>query len=201
MDIVEIRYDRTKNLGDYNSEKLGATATLSPTDNPNKCILELKAFVNGVGSIDVSENSPHVEIKDEEPIKIELAPAPVAVLIGENGQKLHGNSKAAKEVNGTKKKEKVEIKVAEVKKVEAPVEEKKVEAPAPKKQVAATKYDRNNDLHKKILSEMLDVKFKNWKANPSKAKQVSIDLDGSDFLDAEGRPMKEFIEILEGKMK
>jgi hypothetical protein len=197
MEIVELRYDRTKNLGDYNSEKTGATAVVSAGDNPNKCMLELKAFVCGIGSVPVESS---VEVKPVEPIKVEVEPAPKAVLKSE-GKKVHGNSKEAKELNKDKPK-KADVEIDSVIKAEEPKPEPVVvvEEKPLKRQKPVTMYDRNNDLHKKILSEMLDVKFKGWRSNPSKAKQVSIELEGLEFLDGEGITLKSFIIEVEKKM-
>lgn len=45
MRVTEIRYTRRWNLGDFNSEDVGATATLEEYDDVNTCFTQLKDIV------------------------------------------------------------------------------------------------------------------------------------------------------------
>jgi hypothetical protein len=56
----------------------------------------------------------------------------------------------------------------------------------------ATPYDRTSDLHKKLVSEMLDAGAPGWKAKAVKARSASEKLNGTPFLDSEGCVTPEF---------
>lgn len=45
MQIKEITYERINNLGNYENERIAATAQLEPGEDPEEKIIELKYFV------------------------------------------------------------------------------------------------------------------------------------------------------------
>lgn len=50
-----------------------------------------------------------------------------------------------------------------------------------------TKYDRNNEIHKNLVGEMLNEEFPKWRTTlQAVAKQVSAKMAGQEFLDSEG---------------
>jgi hypothetical protein len=79
-------------------------------------------------------------------------------------------------------------------------EEIKVEEiPTPVKKEKKTKekfetYDRANQVHKKLMSKILDEKYPNWESDTSKAAAASRMMVGENFLDKEGNILQEFIE-------
>lgn len=64
-----------------------------------------------------------------------------------------------------------------------------------------TPYNRENDLHKKFFSEVLQEHFPEWKKDITKAKEVSVKLNGMDMLDAEGAVVQTFKDAVIEKMK
>lgn len=64
-----------------------------------------------------------------------------------------------------------------------------------------TPYNRENDLHKKFFSEVLQKHYPEWKKNVAKAKEVSLELHGSEMLDSEGTVVKSFEDAVIEKMK
>lgn len=67
---------------------------------------------------------------------------------------------------------------------------------AKKSRSKPTMYDRTDETHKKLFTEALTSYFPSWKkseATKKKAKQISIKLDGTSFLDNEGSFTDEFI--------
>lgn len=79
-------------------------------------------------------------------------------------------------------------------------EEQEDAAETPKLKKQGTPYSRENDLHKKLVGEILTKEFPEWKKNPKKAKDTSMALEGSDFLDADGLVLESFKEQLRSKM-
>lgn len=45
MRMVSLSYERTFNLGNYQSEKIGCELALDSNDNPNEALARAKAFV------------------------------------------------------------------------------------------------------------------------------------------------------------
>ena len=88
---------------------------------------------------------------------------------------------------------------------EAPVSEEKpqaekkkqVETKATKKKLNAAKmttYSRENQGHKNMVGELLSKTFPDWKKTPQRAKDVSAQMEGTDFLDEEGLILQSFKE-------
>lgn len=57
-------------------------------------------------------------------------------------------------------------------------------------------YDRSNQIHKKLLSGILDEKYPKWENDTSKASAASRMLVGENFIDKEGNVLQEFIDKL-----
>jgi hypothetical protein len=106
-----------------------------------------------------------------------------------------------------KKEEKVEEQMEFVEQPQKKEEPEIKEETKPKKTKGSkatpklTPYDRENDLHKKFFSEVLQKHYPEWKKNIPKAKEVSISLHGTDMLDAEGTVVKSFEDSVIEKMK
>ena len=68
----------------------------------------------------------------------------------------------------------------------------------------AAKYDRNNESHKALFIEMLNVAFPKWsetKESKAKGKEVSMKMEGLDFLDEKGKVVDEFYSKFKKLMK
>ena len=157
MKFNEIRYDKTFNLGDYQSEKIGSTIVLEDGEDPSKALRELIEFVHSRGITKVSKEIP-------QSTQMELT----------------------KDINPNPTEEKT--------KVEKPKKEKVTVVPEVK--AKTTPYNRDSDLHKKLVGELLDKNCTGWRKTPSKAKDASVKLAGVEFLDSEGLVLKSFSDSL-----
>lgn len=113
----------------------------------------------------------------------------------------------AMEVSAATEPEIVEEKPAKKAKKAAKVEvaaEEDEEEVAPVKAAKKTKaktsnYSRSNETHKAMFADALNNSFPSWKktdAGKSKAKKLSQDLDGTEFLDASGEILESFLDAM-----
>lgn len=89
-----------------------------------------------------------------------------------------------------------------------PEKEETKPAPAPKVKKTfkpkATAYDRANEVHKSLFSQSLAQVAPKWKstdAGKAKAKKLSVDLEGTDYLDDNGDVLESFITAMKKGMK
>lgn len=165
LQVTEVRVDVTRQgPKQFESDKVGLTATLAEGANVTEAIAELKRVILGEISKEVSGTPAKVETKvakKEEAPKVE-APKIENAVQGE----------------------------PEVSKVEAPKKTKKAAAP---KATKNTPYDRQLDTHKSLLGKYLDETVPGWKKQKiQQASKASNELAGSDFLDAEGNILQSF---------
>lgn len=91
---------------------------------------------------------------------------------------------------------------------EAPIVEelkpKKAKAKATTKAKAkGTPYDRTNEIHKKLFSELLSREFPTWKTKQESkdaGRDASKALEGEEFLDSEGLILPSFTELVKIRM-
>ena len=182
MGIIEIEYKRTRNLGDYNSETTGAKYQVAEGENASQAMATLKTFViEGKlemleGRVDANETQSQVPLSDHSVAK-QVDAKPV-------GQEKPKKAKKVKQ----KDQDPTEKEVKEIE-----VEDKKAKA-------KNTPYDRENKLHKTLFGQALDRVDKSWRSNPSKAKALSVSLEGKDFLDSEGAILPEFESLIKTEM-
>ncbi|OPZ24339.1 MAG: hypothetical protein BWZ03_00219 [bacterium ADurb.BinA186] len=178
--IVEVRYDATYNRGNYESEKIGATAQVGDNEDPADVLAKLKDLCSGKAPARAEKS-----IVKEDPVETTEAAQETTV-------DKPKRSKKAKETPAPQPQEEAE---------EA-VEEKA--APAPKKKSKATPYNRANDLHKKLVGQFLDSIQKGWRddsAVKARCGQASVDLNGTDFLDEEGVIIESFKEAFKKNLE
>jgi len=169
--ITLIKYGVTKNLGDYNSERIDAEYQLSDTDCPNKAMANLKHFVNTGCVVKANEPSPKTttETKVDEDVKLPETPV-----------KTEEEKKPAQKV--TKKAAKKTTKKATGKKV------------TPKANIV---YSRDEKTHKDELSKILSEEFPNWKTELlAQAKALSGKLVGTDIYSFKGELLDSFKEAV-----
>ena len=187
MQILEVTYRRTVNLGNYNSEELVLKAAPAEGENVDDCIAQMKSKVAAALNL--------------EAVEAPTKPAP---------------SKTVELPKTPTKSEAPAPKVEEAK-VEAPapkVEEAKVEAPAPKVEEAKVEeaksgrasrrrvgpssvvYDRTSESHKQAFVKELVGIDPMWQQKfAPKAKEASIALNGKEFLDSNtGKVLPAFVE-------
>lgn len=219
MKIQGLEYERGFNLGNYEQEKIKVQVLVEEGENPSDILADTINFVTSRGANQIkskitngvavgsgqqmvasSSTVTHVSTgaattKDAEPkVKEKAAKEPKAKV-------------EAKVVEENKEEPKVEDKKEEAK-VEPKVEEKKEEvkadtAPAAKKSRLNSAYNRTNELHKKVVGEILTKNFPGWDKPDriSKAKVASETLNGKDFLDGEGLVLQSFTDELKELMK
>lgn len=171
MNIVEIKYGRKFNTGDYTSETIEVTSSLEKSDDPSQVLKELISFVESRGA---TQSAPVAVVQAVEP-QAPVVEAPVVTAPTEEPS-------FQAEVQ------------AEVEKVKAKKKPRK-----PKKTYAV--YDRSIETHKNIFRETLDKNYPNWtKTLAPKAKAASLALEGKEFLDEEGIVIPEFLEALKVEM-
>jgi hypothetical protein len=181
MDILEVKYSKRFNIGDYQHEEYTVLATLEENETADWAFAVLKERVERahLSKVKVEEKLPKVEEqlpKLEEAAKEEEAPVV---------------KKAKGRPAGAKNKPKDEPPKEEM------AEEEKVEE-APKKtfKKVGTPYSRQNEIHKKMFAEKLAMILPSWKeteAGKNKARLASQTLEGKEFLDASGTVLPEFI--------
>ena len=62
MEIKAITYQRVKNLGNYESERMEMTAELGGNDNVDQCAAELKNKVENALGLNQSQSKPEPEL-------------------------------------------------------------------------------------------------------------------------------------------
>ena len=186
MNVTQITAMRRRPLEQYGHVEISMVATLEDGANVMNSAIQLRRYV--------------------EQATLEKIPM-------EETQQMSFPTKDAEEKSKpVEAKAETKAEVKEDKKVEAKAEtkaeskkEKKTEAKAePKaKKAEGTPYDRSNDLHKKLMAEFLDAQFTpNWKTTVlQKAKDASVALEGTAFLDAEGLMLQSFKDAFVQKMK
>jgi len=171
--IVEIKYTRRINKGDYNSEEYTVGYAVNETECPAKAMQNLKLFVEDA-------HNGKLTVKEED-IK-EVA----AEITKENGE--------------VRDSEMVNIDHGEEPKKAEPKKKKTTKKKVVKKaEPTNIKYDRNKEEHKKLFASVVTKEFPGWlKDNDlrSKAATTSKALEGSDMLRPDGSVMDEFVELV-----
>ena len=219
MRITELKYERTWNLGNFESEKLSAQAVLEEGDDAEAAVSQLIIFVNerkASQKVEATEaKAPKAEVKKEEPKpEVKAEPAKEECHEEEN-EEVQAAPSGEKRGRGRPKKTKPpteldlmatpapEPKQEEVAQGTEEIEAPQAEAPAAKKvtfKEAATNYNRDVELHRKILAETLTRCVPNWKSKAAQAKEVSQKLEGAPFLDSEGRVLNTFVDAVKSHM-
>lgn len=218
--VSEVRYMKRKNLGNYEHEEV--TLTVIPgEDNDQEAQeiladlkLEVQNFLNGSEAEgQVSEPTPSPKPgkktkpgkkgkKTEEENGEEEGESQEEYEEGKDNQEEGEESDEAKdgEEEGESQEEVQEEKVVKGK-GKTPVK-KTDDKPATGKKTfkKVSTYDRGNDLHKKLIGDMLNKNLKNWKSKASLAKTISQKMHGEPFLDTEGEILADFKKAYLAKM-
>lgn len=174
MPITLIKFGRTTNLQDYNSERVDAEYQLGEGECPEKAMSKLKDFVN-------TGKFREEEVAEEKPVK-------------------KATKKVSKKVEEPKEEEVVEEKVEE--KPEKKVTKKKVTKKKPaEKKPKVTTYDRElaNKPHQKLLAAEFRTHDPEWKKNhKEECQEFSKNMQGKDFLDHKGNILESVKEEIAG---
>lgn len=174
----EVSYLRRKNEGNYEHTEISVSAVVEEND-PAAVLDHLRCLVHS--ALYPSSVAP---VSKGSVVAPEPTPAPE-----EPAVKAKAPAKAKKAAAAPK-----EETVAGAPEA-APAEEKTEEpvvTKAPRVIKKAAVYDRQNDLHKKLVGEILDVEYPTWRKDTAKAKAASAALEGKDFLDTEGLILPSF---------
>lgn len=181
MKVTEVTYTKRFNTGKYEHEEYTVTASIDEDDDAKESIAELKQLVvqGHGGEIDVDQDKDEAEEEESEE---------------QESKKSRGSKAKPKDEDESEEEESEEEEPSEE---EAEEEEEKPKAAAKKKfRSKDAAYDRQDPLHKKLVGEILDSKFKGWNKKGSdlakKAGKASQELDGEDFLDNDGEVVPEF---------
>lgn len=183
MKIFEVRVDLTRQLKQYESDKIGVSAVLEEGEDVHTAINALRdvclgKLVQGLKGGDKVE----VEVTTVDKNQVELP--------------IQEPTPAKPKPKAKAKPEQVRVETPKVEEVK--VEEVKVEVKAePKVKVKAKEisYDRGSDLHKKHVGKLLDSLYSDWRKDVKKleaAKKVSIAMEGRNFMDASGEIVDSF---------
>lgn len=186
--ITEVKYLFRRNLGDYEHEEIGLTASLPEGMEASDAIAEMKELaVSSVGAYLVNE-------------KKETSPEPAKAASGKRSKAKPAPEEEEEEVEETEEGTEEEN--------DEEVEEKAPKKPAAKKATSkkskASPFDRDNDLHKDILGAFLDEEIPKWRKKEKlvkRSRSASKEMEGEDFLDKEGNILEsfkeKFLEIME----
>lgn len=166
MKVTEASLIKRYNTGDFEYEEYSLVAQLDEEESASAALLFLKE------EIKTAYAGKAIEKQKEEGPK---------------------NDSAPKKKKASKKKE---TEVAEPEETEEAEEVAAEETPKKKKKkVSPQTYDRTNEKHKAILSGILKSVAPNWKKSDAlvkKAKRLSKEMQGKDFLDDNGEIYKSF---------
>ena len=211
MQIVEIKFGITKNIGNYESERFDATAIVKENDDPEACRLVLKNYVYG-GSMTKSENGKAEGNTTSQSPSVDPIIAAAAATPAPKKEKKEKKEKAPTPESKVEAAPTPEQKEEEIEET-APVEEKapvkeEVKAAPPKEAKTKpgskdTPYSRTNDIHKKLFGEAAKEILGDWKSNAAhvnKVKAASMKLADTPMLTSEGMVSTEFKEKLKAEL-
>lgn len=183
MEVVEIKYGRKFNIGNYESEEIVLTAVLAEGEDAQEHLVKLKELVlaSHAGTVVPKEVEDALEVIEEVVEEEEEIKAPKA-----------SNSFDEEEETDDEEEDEEEEEVVE----EKPKKKRTKKTTAP--------YQRSNSTHKTLFGEMLTELFPKWdkvKALKDKAVAASKALEGVDFLDSEGEVLSSFTKELKKLMK
>lgn len=194
MNLVEVKYKRTVNLGNYESCTLEMTGQVSENDDLDSATVALMGKVHQHLNLKTQINIDEIdEIIDNGNIK------------KTDGKEVHTNEQV--EVTPSKKKKKSSPgpkKVKASKKKAVKKDEKKEEPKKDKPKGKVVPYNRENAVHKQELIALLDKKYgANWnQGDKSKEiKETSGEMLGEDFMDSEGKVLDSFLNTFFEKVE
>jgi hypothetical protein len=193
---VTLTYGKTKNLGDYNSEKVEITYQIAEDDDVYECFETIRNLVEGGFQKPLVSGDTLNSKGALNPVKSTAAKAKVA------------NKEEAPKEESKKEEVKKDDKKAEK---EAEKAAKAEEKAATKAAAKVTIYDRENGLHKKKLASVLTEQYPSWKTDESLKKNAlsasqTLHEAKTPFIDGDlekgGQVVQEFLdklkEIMEG---
>ncbi len=198
MKVSEVKFARKFNEGNYESKDYSITAVLDEDDVVAEVFKELDKEITAAHSGETTEGEE--ENANEGNTTRGLGKTARKDPKDDSGEdENEKEEESGEEVGkGTDELEEMENEAEEEtpKKPVKPAAAKPAAEKAGKKfKVKAQVYQRGNDAHKEIFSGILKEVAPNWKKDDkskAKAKTASTELEGEDFLDAEGEVLATF---------
>lgn len=189
--FTEVKYAFRRNLGAYEHQDISLTASLTEGASVEQVIADMqRVALASVGQF----------MANEKPATEEAA-SPKKPAKGKRKPKVEEESEEEDEDESEEESEDEDE--AEEAEEEKPKKSKKApakttKAPTKKGRSKASPFDRNSDLHKDLVGSMLEEEIsKKWRGKEKlvkKARNAAKEMDGEDFLDAEGVIMESFKE-------
>ncbi len=200
VNIQSVRYSFKKNLGNYEHEEVSLEVV--PTEENDHTIQQILASLKVEVVTFLSGVQPEGQVleqttSEEKPKKTKKADKKSAKKEEIEDEKEDIEEESSKESSEEDQSEE-EVDSSEEEEEEAPKTAKSSKSSKFKK---VTTYDRGNSLHKKLLGDFLTKEVKDWKSKSELAKEISLSLHGSPFLDQEGEILPEFKKPFITKMK
>lgn len=196
MKVVEAKFTKKFNTGNYESEEYSLGAIVEEKDKAVVVLQTLKTEVNAAFSGETAEAAPEKKssvkktIKKTEPIEVDEDEDEVTGQIGEDEE---DDDEVAVDYDDT---EAADDDEEEEEEEEAPpVKKKAASSPGKKFKKKEQVYSRTNEQHKELFSSTLRSVAPDWKkteAGKAKAKLASQKMEGKAFLDENGEVIAEF---------
>lgn len=215
MIFNEIKYGFTFNKGNYESERIDIAASPEHGETPEQVLEVIKAIVHGK-PLPQKVDDKQLSFDLEAAGSIETSAPPKQDRRKDNPGRPPRKSKEQKEAEKGERVTAV-MEVAQGLVEEAPVagldltdptvaevvpaKEVPVEEKPKAKKFNGAVYNREMDLHKKLVGEFLNKEFPTWKSDIAKAKQASLEMNGENFLSEEGLIIDSFKEKFRELMK
>lgn len=212
MKVSEAKYTRRYTTDvQYEYEEFTVTAVVEDDDNAREVLSQLKADVEAVHAGESSTGSTEDAGQDQEETEEETKPEkkgkkskrkPTTIPEEESEEEDSEDTEEETEEDSEGDTEEEADEEAEDEEEKKPA--KKPAGKSSKKSSPGKKgarktgavYSRSNEIHKKLFSEQLGKIAPNWKSSEkskAKAKKLSQDLQGKEFMDADGKIVSSFI--------
>lgn len=181
------------------TQKNKTTSVVAGEDKSSLLVRHMSyTFRRNLGDYEHEELTVAIEVNDGDDITQKVTELKDLV-VGNLGTRRQ-NEEQETEKKSRKKKEKVVDEEEESEEDESDSEEESSSKKTKSKKKGRSKsttYDREDDLHKKLVGEMLDDNFPKWDKKKSLKKlaiKASKSMQGEDFLDSDGDILEDFQE-------
>lgn len=198
MKVTEVKYMQRFNMGNYEHAEYSISVAPTETESISSVVSTLKQAVSdshaGVSTEAIVE-------KVEEP-KNKKALTPKGSKSASKAPEVVEEEEETDEDEDEIDEDDLEVDEEEEEEEIAPKKTASKKTPGKQKAAKATPYDRTNDTHKNLVSQLvksIDPLF--MKKNKEESQAMSKKLNGSDFLDADGGVLASFKKTVQTTMK
>lgn len=208
MKVSEVKYNRKFNNGNYEAEEFGITMVLDEDETASDAFKQCQEEVKAARSDDNNGG------KTNEPAET-TQNRRTGKSANKKGKGSQGDDDGSGKIEGEEEETETETEKGEDDEGDDKVpenEEEEQDPPPGKKSTPSGKkfnkkpqaYSRENKAHKDIFASILREVAPKWKDTPkstAKGRKASTDLEGEDFLDAEGEVLPSFRLSVKKAMK